>query len=333
MQFYRKILLTLMLLFCSAIIYAQENKQADVNALLKEGVALNDAGKYAEAIAKYEQILKADPNNMTALYEKAFTLTAWGKPDDAIPCFEKIIATTNSPTAYVGLANIYDNKGDFAKAKSMYLKGLAVAPKNNNLWFNLSVWYARQKDYVQSQSAAAEAIKGDMKHANSYRNYAVAAYQQGKNAEALLALSNYLTFGVQPNQARGACGIIKEILNASPNPSAVGIAKMEQQTIATASAAALAGKTNLTQIDSLTLQLTAVYKAIKQQQDQYGSVFFSKYFGNYFGTIADTPYMDIFTRFITVSLAVQENLAWLKARPDYIKEFNTWSATQKRQTE
>jgi tetratricopeptide (TPR) repeat protein len=333
MQSYHKSILTLLLLFCSITIFAQENKTADANTLLKEGVALNDAGKYAEAIAKYEEILKVDPNNMTALYEKAFTLTAWGKPDEAIPCFEKIIATNNDPTAYVGLANIYDNKGDFEKAKNMYLKGLTVAPKNNNLWFNLSVWYARQKDYGQSQSAAAEAIKANMKHANSYRNYAVAAYQQGKNAEALLALSNYLTLGVQPSQALGACHIIKEILNSKPNSKAEGIAKMEQQTIATASVAALIGKTNLSQIDSLTLQLTAVYKAIKQQQDQYGSAFFSKYFGNYFGTIADTPYMDIFTRFITVSLSVQENLAWLKARPEYIKEFNTWSSTQRRQTE
>ena len=331
MQSYHKSLLTFVLLFCSITLFAQDNQTA--NALLKEGVALNDAGKYADAIAKYDEVLKSDPNNMTALYEKAFTLTAWGKTDDAITCFEKVIAKDNSPTAYVGLANIYDNKGDFAKAKSIYMKGLSVSPKNNNLWFNLSVWYARQKDYAQSQSAAAEAIKGNMKHANSYRNYAVAAYQQGKNAEALLALSNYLTLGVQPYQALGACNIIKEILNSNPNPKADGVAKMEQQTISTASTAALAGKTNLSQIDSLNLQLTAVYKAIKQRQDQYGSVFFSKYFGNYFGNIAGTNYMDIFTRYITVSLSVADNLAWLKARPDNIKEFNTWLSTQKRQTE
>lgn len=333
MQTYHKSILTLLLLFCSITIFAQDSKVTDANSLLKEGVALNDTGKYAEAIAKYDEILKSSPGNMTAMYEKAFTLTLWGKPDEAIGYFEKVIAAENSPIAYVGLANIYDNKGDFEKSKSIYMKGLSISPKNNNLWFNLSVSYARQKDYNQSEVAAAEAIKANGKHLNSYRNYAIAAYQQGKSAEALLGLSNYLSFGIGPQQAVGACQIIKDILNKSPDPKAGDLAKMQQQTIFSAAKNAVAGKTNLSPIDSLTLQLTAAYKAIKQQQDQYGSVFFSKYFGNYFGNIAESSYMDIFSHFILVSLSPKENLAWLKEHQDKIKEFNTWLNSQKRQTE
>ncbi|GAA4094931.1 tetratricopeptide repeat protein [Mucilaginibacter panaciglaebae] len=332
MKTYRKLLLTWALIICSTVLFAQSNRtQAD--SLLKQGVTLNDAGKFAEAVAKYDEILKTEPNNVTALYEKGFSLSAAGKSDEAIACFEKITSTANFPDAYVGLANIYDSKGDYEKALSYYMKGIAIAPKNRNLWFNLSVSYARQQKYPQSESAAAEAIKADPKHISSYRNYAVAAYLQGRNAEALLGLSNYLMFGVPANQSAGACQIVKEILRTSPKSDAGPIAKMQQETIVQAAKLATAGKTNLTPTDSLTIQLTAVYKVIKTQEAQYGSPFFSRYFGDFFGRIAESNYMDVFTHFIAVSLSPQDNLAWLKTRQDDIKAFNIWLNTQKRQTE
>ena len=38
----------------------------DSKALVRQGVELNDAGKYNEAIEKYTEALKADPNNQEA---------------------------------------------------------------------------------------------------------------------------------------------------------------------------------------------------------------------------------------------------------------------------
>jgi len=252
-----------------------------------------------------------------------------GKNDDAIAIFERLVSILHSAEAYAGLANAYDMKGDSQKAIEYYKQGIARWPKDRNLWFNLSVCYARQQNYVQSELAAIEAIKADPKHLKSYQNYAVAAYHQGRNAEALLGLSNFLMFGSN-SYSLASFQIIKDILHATPAGNVDPIAKMQQETIAQAVASSTSGKTNLTAIDSLNLQLTAAYKAIKAQEDQYGSPFFSKYFGSYFGDIAASNYMDVYTRFIGVSLAPQENLAWLKAHPDDIKAFNTWLSTEKR---
>ncbi|WP_214073781.1 tetratricopeptide repeat protein [Mucilaginibacter sp. dw_454] len=332
MKSYHKLLLTLSLFICSVASFAQQ-LPPHLDSLMKAGLKLSDAGKFAEAIANYDEVLKAAPDNMGVLYEKGFTLSVSGKNDDAVPLFEKVIAIAKMPQAYAALANIYDVKGDFDKATKYYTEGIAVSPRDRNLWFNLAVSYTRQKKYTQAEQAATESIKIDRRHAGSHHIYAVACYLQGKNAQALLGFSNFLMLGPPPRQAAPDCMFIKAILHANPDPKADAMAKLQQETIAQAVTSSTAGKTNLTATDSLTMQLTAAYKAIKTQEDQYGSPFFSKYFGNFFGDIAATDYMDVYTRFVSVSLSPQENLAWLKAHPDNIKAFNTWLNTEKRQTE
>src|SRR6478672_13201398 len=45
-------------------------------ATIEAGIKLHDAGKFEEAIAKYEEVLKLSPANMTALYELAYSFSA-----------------------------------------------------------------------------------------------------------------------------------------------------------------------------------------------------------------------------------------------------------------
>jgi tetratricopeptide (TPR) repeat protein len=45
-------------------------------ATIEAGIKLHDAGKFDEAIAKYEEVLRLSPANMTALYELAYSFAA-----------------------------------------------------------------------------------------------------------------------------------------------------------------------------------------------------------------------------------------------------------------
>src|SRR6266702_3248598 len=70
--------------------------KGSVSDLIKQGVQLNDHGKYAEAIDKYNEALKIDPENAQANYEVAFSMVLSGKGNDGIPYVEKAIKTSNS---------------------------------------------------------------------------------------------------------------------------------------------------------------------------------------------------------------------------------------------
>jgi tetratricopeptide (TPR) repeat protein len=236
MQTYHKSILTLVLLFCSITIFAQENQAA--LALLKEGTALHDAKKYDEAIAKYDAALKIDPNNSIVIYEKAFTLYASGKSNDAITILEKLVTTDKSARVYALLGNIYDERKDFDKAVNNYTKGVAVAPKDGNLWYNLSVSYFIQKNYAQAEAAATEAIKINPRHVNSQRAYALATYGEGKHINSILAWCNFLIIEPQTQRSIEALTYVKHMLyfNVKGNNMTMGgtdeLTKSQQMTIA-----------------------------------------------------------------------------------------------------
>ncbi|HJP62087.1 MAG TPA: tetratricopeptide repeat protein, partial [Mucilaginibacter sp.] len=62
-----KTLLLPILLCLSFAAFAQNDN--DAKSLVKQGVALNDSGKYDQAIAKYNQAIQTDPKYANAYYE------------------------------------------------------------------------------------------------------------------------------------------------------------------------------------------------------------------------------------------------------------------------
>ncbi|MBC7401497.1 MAG: tetratricopeptide repeat protein [Mucilaginibacter sp.] len=334
MTTYHKTLITLLLLFCTTNLFAQD-KSADVPTLIKEGRALNTTGKYTEAVAKFDEALKIDPNNTDVMENKGISLALAQKYDEALPCFEKVVAVNNNqPHAYVSMGNIYSMRKDYDKAIYYYTKAIGILPRDARIWNSLSSAYLFSKKYAQAQSAATETIKMGQRQANVYQLYAIAAFFQAKNAEALMGLCNYFMLA-NPKEKSTAdtYRTLTLVLHDKPRPGAEPVAKMQQETVAKAIASATEGKTNLTPIDSLTLQLTAAFKAINEQQDQYGSPFFSKYFGSFFGTMAATDQMDTFAHFIMLSISPAENAAWLKEHQDKVTAFVSWIKSTKREIE
>jgi len=113
------------------------------NQILQAGAQLHDAGKFDEAIAKYEEVLKTNATNMTALYELAYSYL--GKKDLARAREAAIRGTEYRsdmlPMFYDLLGESYDANGEPEKAIEMYKLGLQVAPDASQLYYNMGITY------------------------------------------------------------------------------------------------------------------------------------------------------------------------------------------------
>jgi len=336
MQNFSKTLLTALLVFCSAIIFAQD-KAAEVKALVQAGVKLHDEGKFDEAIAKYQEALKIDPNSGTAIFEIAYSNYQNGKPDVAIPFLEKLIKIDpTSAEAFDMLGNIYDDRKVYDKALDYYKQGLKADPDYQRLHFNLSIFYQRQKLYPEAEQAAIKAIKLNPGHASSHRAYALAAFNLNKRAASLLAWCSFLLLEPQSGRSAEACNYVKYLVNfgikhdGKGNTNTTVSPNSNDLMFSIAVIGATSGKKDLSSVDSLSLQLASLFKIQDTPKDITEPSFYSKFFVDYFKNMANTDNVAAFTHFITLSTNKDEDAEWFKAHDAELKKFDNWYGSTKR---
>lgn len=137
-------------------------------ATIQEGASLHDAKRYEEALAKYQQVLKENPDCTIAMYEMAMTLSAKGDSDKALAVAFNGLKYKSSETAlfYLIIANAWDDEGKSDDAIKLYNDGIKILSKESgmeaqtaSLYYNLGIAYFRQKKYVDAREAAKHAVE------------------------------------------------------------------------------------------------------------------------------------------------------------------------------
>jgi len=330
MKSFRFKALCLVFSLISVAVYAQTAD--DATSLVKQAVQLNNQGKYADAVDKYTQALKLEPDNMSANYGIAFSLLQSDKAKDGIPYLEKVIKANGSLTAYAYdlLGSIYDKSHESAKAIEAFNAGIKTDPKYQRLYYNLSLVYFRDKNYAEAEKCVIQSIKMDPKHANSQRIYALVCFHQNKRASALLGLCSFILLEPATTRSAEAYGNIQHILQG-------GVLKQDANTPALMTDAnnialnnaitlqtGIAGKkTYPTPADQLAAQLTAIFNAIGPMTDkQTGNDFFKNYYAEFFYKMAQSPNMKAFAHLISQS--VPENAEWIKNNAGEMTALDNW---------
>jgi len=333
-----KILLSLVITTYSFGAIAQEAN--DPKSLVKQGVELNDAGKYAEAISKYNEALKIDSTFQSAYYEIAYTLFSSGKENEAIPYLEKLLKLdAKSAGAYDMLGSIYDDNKQPEKAIAYYAKGIKANPNYQRLYFNTAITYYKMAKYDESEKYAITAIKMDPKHASSQRVYAMTTYAEGKRGVSLLAWCSFLLIEPQTKRSEEANRYIQKILNygikqtgeksvtISIDPNDTGGPNLMMPISVLA---ATSDKKGLTKVDSLTLQLKNVFEISESFGGKKEDPFYKSYLSDYFKSLAASDNMPAFVRFISISVYREENLQWFKDNDGKVTALDNWVANTKR---
>src|SRR5262245_15782957 len=184
-------------------------------ATIEAGIKLHDAGKFDEAIAKYEEVLKLSPANMTALYELAFSFASNKEYAKSLAAATRGAEYQSEllPMFYDLIGSAYDSMGEAQKAIDSYKKGLQIVPDAPMLYYNMGVTYLESlKNPDEARRALEKAVALGPRQPEFHLILGQVFQSNGYPTPALLAFSTYLVLEPSGPRALSAYGFWRAIL-------------------------------------------------------------------------------------------------------------------------
>ena len=323
---------------------------AEQEAALRAGAALHDQGKYAEAIAKYEAVLKENPANATALYELAFSYAESGDHRRSLETARRgaEFKTPQLSLFYDLIASALDSMGQPQEAIAAYRKGIEYAPAAANLYYNMAVTYfeslknpdearrALEKAVaLEPTNADAELMLGRIFEAGGYRTpafFALAKFLLIRPAgadtlEGYGAWRKVLRAGMDP--VRGMVPADGAMQNVPQRPSRTdegNFADIDRQLAASHLAALDAMDKGKPEIQALVAQVDSVLGAVASRSAAAErSTFVWTNYAPYFIALKQKNYVEPFVYWVSQRAPVPGVREWLEANEGRVREFLNWT--------
>ncbi len=178
--------------------------------LIKQGVALYDQGKPDEAVLRYKQALRQEPDNHVARYELAMTYNALGQNEEAVDLCRKLAKDDPEPgpSLYDTWGNALDGLKKGKEAVKVYQQGLSRYPNEGSLYYNLGVTQAVSLGQLnESLASMQQAVRCRPTHLNSLNSLMQLTLEQGNRVPALLEMLRQLQ--LEPTGERAAATLTR----------------------------------------------------------------------------------------------------------------------------
>ncbi len=313
---------------------------------IREGVTLHDQGNFDGALAKYREVLAANPKNATALYETSFTLAGQKKWQACYEAAEKALRLESPYRSqiYVTAGSCYDAAGQPKKAISLFKRGLREIPEDPGIWFNLGVVYLRTGEDSEAQSAFERTLKAQPNHLTA--NFALGELyaKSGQRIPALLAQLRYLSLDAESERAGKAATWVQTLVwhgVTSDGPGKVTIsvpadasegpfAGSEMILSLIAGSRYLPESKDKTELQLIVVSLDSLFSSMTELAgERKGKCFACDQFAPYFGEMKAKALVEPFVYVALESLDPKAAADWQKANPEKVAALKAWLGEQK----
>jgi tetratricopeptide (TPR) repeat protein len=353
----KSILLTILLCLLSANAVAQKIEPPKLTptpltdsqrTILREGTALHDRGDYEGAIAKYEQVLKENPNNDTVLYELSFSYQMKKDYRKSLELAYKGVQYKSDELIlfYVVIGNDLDELGEPKKAVEVYKQGIKLAPDHAMLYYNLALTSARLSDFDEARKNLKKAVYLNPNHPSSHVALAQVFHKMGYKTPALFAVMRFLVVESRSRRSATVYPMFLELMrggvSAGKNPNEINIffdpsAKKDEGDFgslelvlgisrAAAGAVDKEKEKNKSEAQKLVDQLDT-FLAVLSEGDPKGdkSKFAWRYYIPYFIEVKKRNYVEPLAYYISQTSNMNGVPEWLQANEARVNEFVNWS--------
>ena len=144
-----------------------------------------DAGRWSEAAAKYELILKEDASHIPTRFNLAVCYAKTGNSGGAIAAYRRILEQDETIyEARTNLAMLLDQTAQRADAAGEFEKLVQLRPGDPQAQFRLGMFYARGNEIEKAYSHLLAAAENDLKFPELYIALSEAEHQRKDEAKS-----------------------------------------------------------------------------------------------------------------------------------------------------
>lgn len=345
-------LIAIILLLASTTIAAQEIKPPSLTPapqlekhgdLVREAVALHDRGQYDEAISRYQQILKENPDDVGAMYEMGFSYFAKRDYQKSLDVAFKGVKYKSDLLKgfYTLIGNDLDHLGQAEKAIKVYREGIKLFPRDNQLLYNLAIALLGANKPGEAKKSLKEAVRASPDHASAHLGLSQLWLKENYKIPALLAACRFLIIEPRSQRSPSVLQIINQIMQSSvqkgKEPSNLTIfidtnAKTDEgdfgalSTVVGLVAAArhIDKNKDKTEAQLFVDELSTLF-AIMSEGTQKSSGFAWEYYRPYFSEMSRRKLTEPFCYFILQSAKMEGAERWLTQNFGRVSELLDWS--------
>jgi protein O-GlcNAc transferase len=164
--------------------------------------SLQQAGRFDEAIAAYQELLRRYPHAGLVMANLAACLRRRGRLPAALDLDERaLIQLPNAAPIWFNAANAYGDAERASAAEQAYRRALVIEPRMAAAWFNLARLLQAQARHAEAEAAYAQVLQIEPDNATALMNRGNALRSLGRNDEAVAAHQRVIALAPQRAEA------------------------------------------------------------------------------------------------------------------------------------